>query len=81
MILKKIGYGSGIAKNYRVGSGIGYPSVTVCKAWIPKHILVWANEKNMYLKLCDPRDLATFSRIGADHNWVWQPKRRRRYCV
>ena len=28
MILKKIGYGSGTAKNYRVGSGIGYPSVT-----------------------------------------------------
>ena len=27
MILKKkIGYGLGIAKNYRVGSGIGYPS-------------------------------------------------------
>ena len=25
---KKIGYGSGTAKNYRVGSGIGYPSVT-----------------------------------------------------
>ena len=25
---KNIGYGSGIAKNYRVGSGIGYPSVT-----------------------------------------------------
>ena len=25
---KKIGYGLGIAKNYRVGSGIGYPSVT-----------------------------------------------------
>ena len=23
---KKIGYGLGIAKNYRVGSGIGYPS-------------------------------------------------------
>ena len=25
---KKIGYGLGIAKNYRVGSGIGYPLVT-----------------------------------------------------
>ena len=25
---KKIGYGLGIAKNYRVGSGIGYPSGT-----------------------------------------------------
>ena len=25
---KQIGYGSGIAKNYRVWSGIGYPSVT-----------------------------------------------------
>ena len=28
---KKIGYGLGIAKNYRVGSGIGYPSGTACK--------------------------------------------------
>ena len=27
---KKIGYGLGIAKNYRVGSGIGYPSGTAC---------------------------------------------------
>ena len=27
---KKIGYGLGIAKNYRVGSGIGYPSGTGC---------------------------------------------------
>jgi hypothetical protein len=29
---KKIGYGLGIAKNYRVGSGIGYPSDTVPKS-------------------------------------------------
>ena len=28
MILEKIGYGLGMAKNYRVGSGIGYPSGT-----------------------------------------------------
>ena len=28
---KKIGYGLGIAKNYRVGSGIGYPSGTAPK--------------------------------------------------
>ena len=30
---KKIGYGSGTAKNYRVGSGIGYPSVTAEESW------------------------------------------------
>ena len=29
---KQIGYGSGIAKNYRVWSGIGYPSVTAFDA-------------------------------------------------
>ena len=28
---EKIGYGLGIAKNYRVGSGIGYPSGTADK--------------------------------------------------
>ena len=30
---KKIGYGLGIAKNYRVGSGIGYPSGPAHDPW------------------------------------------------
>ena len=32
---KKIGYGLGIAKNYRVGSGIGYPSGTAYVSKVP----------------------------------------------
>ena len=42
---KKIGYGLGIAKNYRVGSGIGYPSGTalVANAFMTSGQCTWAS--------------------------------------
>ena len=49
---KKIGYGLGIAKNYRVGSGIGYPSGTGHHTCGENEIKIWHSFLSVEYSTC-----------------------------
>ena len=57
MILKKIGYGLGIAKNYWVGSGTGYPSGQNCTT--PPHHWDVGMKLGCMVIIWDPSQLVT----------------------